>query len=40
MKAELISTKFVNDVDGQLIAEVQLIISQRIGDVIYKFKVL
>ena len=40
MRAGLILTKFVNDADVQLIAEVQLIISQRIGNVIYKFKVL
>lgn len=40
MRAELILAKFVHDVDGQLIVEVQLIISRRIGYVIYKFKVL
>ena len=40
VRAELILAKFVHDVDGQLIVEVQLIIGQRIGYVIYKFKVL
>lgn len=38
--AEMILTKFVNDEDVQLIADVQSITSQRIGKVIYKFKVL
>ena len=33
-------TKFVNDAHVQLIAEVQLIICQRIENFIYKFKVL
>ena len=40
VRAELILTKFVYDADVQLIAEVQLIISQRIGNVIFKFKAL